>query len=200
MTAIWLRGMGHNAVVLDIEALRPEELTRSSLTTLAFAPDAPEIDVRDWPALQHDGGLMIDLDPSMSYRKRHLAGSVWGTRARLNRQLAGHPRSKPIVVTASDPRLAALAVKDIRTLGFHRVFWLSKAAIEAAGESALSRPGTKFDSTPASPPDADCIDYLFFVHDRHDGNLEAARNYLAWEVGLMGQMDAQERGVLRPLM
>jgi hypothetical protein len=42
------------------------------------------------------------------------------------------------------------------------------------------------------PADSDCIDYLFFVHDRHDGNKEAARQYLAWEVNLIGQLDALE--------
>jgi hypothetical protein len=48
------------------------------------------------------------------------------------------------------------------------------------------------------PSEADCIDFLFFVHDRHDGNLEAARRYLTWELGLLEQIDDQERSVLRP--
>ncbi|TKR54707.1 hypothetical protein D7I39_14605 [Allopusillimonas ginsengisoli] len=38
-----------------------------------------------------------------------------------------------------------------------------------------------------------CIDYLFFVHDRHDGNKEAARKYLEWETNLVSQIDDQER-------
>jgi hypothetical protein len=41
--------------------------------------------------------------------------------------------------------------------------------------------------------DAECIDYLFFVHDRHDGNKEAARKYLEWETNLVSQLDEQER-------
>ncbi|MFZ1105602.1 MAG: sulfurtransferase, partial [Hyphomicrobiaceae bacterium] len=48
----------------------------------------------------------------------------------------------------------------------------------------------------STPGDADCIDFLFFTHGRHDGNAEAARQYLAWELGLLGQLDAEERGVL----
>ena len=47
------------------------------------------------------------------------------------------------------------------------------------------------------PPDADCIDFLFFTHGRHEGNAEAARQYLAWETGLIAQLDAQERGAFR---
>ena len=41
------------------------------------------------------------------------------------------------------------------------------------------------------------IDYLFFVHNRHDGCLEAARKYLEWETGLIEQMDEQEVGMFR---
>ena len=52
-------------------------------------------------------------------------------------------------------------------------------------------------ATPEHPADADCIDYLFFVHDRHDGNAEAARGYIAWEMGLVAQLDDAERGVFR---
>lgn len=46
-------------------------------------------------------------------------------------------------------------------------------------------------------PDARCIDFLFFVHDRHDGNKEAARRYLAWETNLIGQLDEQELATFR---
>jgi hypothetical protein len=31
------------------------------------------------------------------------------------------------------------------------------------------------------------------VHDRHDGNKEAARKYLEWETNLVSQLDEQER-------
>ena len=39
----------------------------------------------------------------------------------------------------------------------------------------------------ATPADADAIDYLFFVHDRHDGNAEAARFAAALTDALAGQ-------------
>lgn len=48
-----------------------------------------------------------------------------------------------------------------------------------------------------APSDAECIDYLFFTHDRHDGNKAAARQYLAWELGLVDQIDADERAMFR---
>jgi len=52
-------------------------------------------------------------------------------------------------------------------------------------------------TTPDNPPDADCIDYLFFTHDRHTDNLDACRQYLAWEIALIGQMDEQEKSAFR---
>jgi hypothetical protein len=47
-------------------------------------------------------------------------------------------------------------------------------------------------SSPTLPADSDCIDFLFFVHDRHDGNKDAARRYLEWETSLIAQLDEDE--------
>jgi hypothetical protein len=69
------------------------------------------------------------------------------------------------------------------------VRWVSPAQWIAAGLPVAA--------TPDLPSDADAIDYLFFVHDRHDGNLDAARRYLAWEMGLLAQLDDAERGEYR---
>jgi hypothetical protein len=38
---------------------------------------------------------------------------------------------------------------------------------------------------------------LFFVHDRHDGNLDSARRYLEWETGLIAQLDPEEQQSFR---
>ena len=66
-----------------------------------------------------------------------------------------------------------------------------------AGPKPGATAGLPVVATPDDPPDADCIDFLFFTHGRHEGDAEAARQYLAWEVGLIAQLDAQERGVFR---
>ena len=52
-------------------------------------------------------------------------------------------------------------------------------------------------ATPDAPADRDCIDFLFFTARRHDNDPAAARQYLAWETGLLAQLDEQERGVFR---
>ena len=65
------------------------------------------------------------------------------------------------------------------------------------GLAAWQQAGLPVEATPDSPTDAECIDYLFFVHDRHEGNAEAARGYLAWEMGLLAQLDDEERAAFR---
>jgi hypothetical protein len=88
-----------------------------------------------------------------------------------------------VVLVADDARLAAWSALELpRT-----------PLLLAGGMAAWLEAGLPAEATPHSPGDAQCIDYLFFVHDRHDGNKEAARQYLAWETGLLGQLDPQER-------
>jgi 3-mercaptopyruvate sulfurtransferase SseA len=65
------------------------------------------------------------------------------------------------------------------------------------GFSAWAAAGYPTESTPHDPPDNECIDYLFFVHDRHAGNREAMKQYLAWETGLIAQLDEQDRKAFR---
>ena len=58
--------------------------------------------------------------------------------------------------------------------------------------------GRPTEASPDVPTDRDAIDYLFFVHDRHEGNLEAARQYLAWEQGLVALLEPEERARFKP--
>jgi hypothetical protein len=65
------------------------------------------------------------------------------------------------------------------------------------GLGAWTRAGYPTTASPEAPPDGECIDYLFFVHDRHAGNREAMMQYLAWETGLMSQLDDQDKSLFR---
>ena len=95
------------------------------------------------------------------------------------------------MLTAADRMLAELAAADLKELGFPSVSFL------AGDEADWTAAGLSMVSSPDDPPDSDRIDFLSFVHDRHDGNLDACRAYLAWETNLINQMDEQERGVFR---
>lgn len=195
VVASWLRQMGHDAVVL-------EGGLRAGLEAGIAATHGPEAEVVAPPAveaaalaagLQDRSMLALDLRGSMAYRAGHIAGSRWSIRPRLARDLAGVPHDTTVVLIgaadADDP--AELALANLRALGFADVRRLR------GGLAAWQRAGYPLAEGAHALPDARCIDFLFFVHDRHDGNKAAARQYLAWETNLVGQLDAQELATFR---
>ena len=95
------------------------------------------------------------------------------------------------MLVADDPAIAALAALDLGEAGCGDIRLLD------GGQEAWRAAGLPVAATPDNPPDADCIDFLFFTAARHDGDAEAARAYLTWETGLIAQLDAQERGAFR---
>ena len=125
----------------------------------------------------------------MTYRAGHIAQARWSIRPLIATAVAD--MSKTVVLVADERDVAALAALDLARgrLPRHPPAGGRPEAWRAAGLPVVA--------TPDDPPDADCIDFLFFTHGRHEGNAEAARQYLAWEIGLIGQLDAQERGAFR---
>ena len=87
---------------------------------------------------------------------------------------------------ANNAPAAAYAADDLRRSGVEVIGQIN-GGMEAWGKASYA-----LESSPSNPPDVDCIDFLFFVHDRHDGNLESARRYLEWETGLIGMLDEDE--------
>jgi hypothetical protein len=92
---------------------------------------------------------------------------------------------------ADDAGTAALAAMDLLAAGAKDV-----RIVDATPEQCTAA-GLKLVATPNEPIDAERIDFLFFVHDRHEGNKEAARGYLAWETGLIQQLHDSERSSFR---
>jgi rhodanese-related sulfurtransferase len=188
ITAHWLRQMGHDAVVLgaDVSGMAGE----TPLEAADAASSLPGIAPETLSAAMADGSaVLLDLNPAMTYRVGHIVGANWAIRPRLDR--LDLPSDKRVILTAADRRIAELAAVDLAEAGHRDVAWLDGT------ENDWREAGLSVTATPNEPPDADCIDYLFFVHDRHAGNLDACRQYLAWETGLLDQMDEQEKGVFR---
>jgi rhodanese-related sulfurtransferase len=138
-----------------------------------------------------DGGACaaFDLGPSMSFRKAHVPGSRWSIRSRLPADARN--ASGAVVLVTADPDVARIAAIDLVESGISAVKRLD------GGLAAWEKAGYPTEASPAVPADAECIDYLFFVHDRHAGNREAMKQYLAWETGLLAQLDAQDRASFR---
>ncbi len=201
VVASWLRQMGHDAVVLE-GGLAAALACGLAAPAGPVAPSRalPGIDARSLAAgLAGRQLLALDVRASMAYRAGHVPGSRWSIRPVFARDLAGVPRDTPIVLIGDDdqPGVAALAAGELAALGYSDIRLLAggTGAWQAAGH-ALAGDAADGDA-PNGLPDARCIDFLFFVHDRHDGNKEAARRYLAWETNLIGQLDAQELATFR---
>ena len=93
-----------------------------------------------------------------------------------------------------------LAAADVGTDSVLLLFSDDKTLADLAAID-LREAGLPLVVTPDFPPDEARIDYLFLVlvlvHDRHDGNLAAARGYLEWETGPLAQCAPDELGVFR---
>lgn len=186
-TAIWLAGMGHEVFILDADSRKGTETGKPALPP---SPSFTTISVSEAAKALESGARFYDASRGMDYRKAHVEGARWVTRARLNTEDAGE---QPVIVFGRTAQLVGGVIQRLGELGAADV----KGCI--GGPELWEKEGLSVVSTPFEPAEEACIDFLFFVHDRHNDNLEAARQYLAWELNLLSQLDAQERGALSPL-
>ncbi|WGR99249.1 sulfurtransferase [Bradyrhizobium sp. ISRA443] len=183
VVASWLTQMGWEAVVLK-EGIAANV---AAMPVAAIQPSQPAaLSVEDLAdELRQGGRQLVDIRSSTEFRAAHLAEARWSIRPRLDRlRLA---LDEPVILIASSPGVAALAAETLREQG------VTDVRIHCGTPEEWRKAKLSTVSTPAEPPDADCIDFLFFVHNRHDGNKQAARQYLEWETNLVRQIDPQER-------
>jgi rhodanese-related sulfurtransferase len=188
VVAAWLRQLGHEACVIDGGVAAVREIAWPQ----PERPGPPDLPVLTPQAaaslLARPGTRLFDLRPSMTFRKGHVAQAAWSNRALLRR--VADPGTSCALIS-DEPQIAALFARDLRDMGCRKV-------VRVTGDLEVWRAaGLEIVATPDVPPDKECIDFLFFTARRHDNDPEAARQYLAWETGLLGQLDAQERGVFR---
>jgi rhodanese-related sulfurtransferase len=187
MVASWLRQLGHEAYVLEggIAALAEMKLPAPQNAEIQELKAVPAGEVAG--LIQGGNAQLVDVRPAMSYRQSHIAGARWSIRPVIGSAVTGH--DLPVMLVADDPGVAALAAHDLREAG------MEVAGVLDGGPGDWEAAGLKMVATPDEPAEIACIDFLFFTHGRHQGNAEACRQYLAWEVGLVDQLDEQERGV-----
>ncbi|AMB84723.1 sulfurtransferase [Pseudomonas agarici] len=189
VVASWLRQLGHDARVLE-EGLH-SDLSLPVPTSPPFS-ELPTLDATSLSrALAQERVALIDLRPSMTFRESHLAGSQWSIRPLLAAQVANETR--PLVLVVADRAVAQLALLELPPAQ------RAQARVLAGDIKSWEEAGLKLVKDTSALPDEHCIDYLFFTHDRHSGNKDAARQYLAWEIGLLGQMTEAEIASLNPV-
>lgn len=126
----------------------------------------------------------MDVDLSLDYRNGCLPGAIWAVRPLLPAAVASLPANRKIVLYSEHETRARLAVIDARTATNAPVLVLK------GGREAWTAAGFSTETSPSTPRDEDCIDFLFWVHDRHSGNQDSMRGYLAWEEQLPAQIEA----------
>jgi rhodanese-related sulfurtransferase len=182
MTASWLRQLGHREVyILEDDAARPLEKEGS-------VPPIPEAQAakvpRVTPEQVRDGGaVVIDLVRSIDFRAGHIPGARWGLRTRLERLKPLLGTAQSVVLTSPDGIAAALAVDEVKGLTS------APLSLLEGGTAAWKAMGFPLEATRAAPPDEDCVDFLLRPFDRNSGVEEAMRQYLAWEVDLVRQIE-----------
>ena len=182
LTAYWLGLMGFEPCVAKVDdtlrALTPRpgpRRPRGALKTIG-----PAAALRD---IASGSATLVDLRPSAQFGERHVRGAVWSIRPRLDALQGG----RRLILVADDEETADLAAEDLRRLGIEEVL-----AVEG-GIDGLTAAGADLVSTSDDPPLEQALDVTWFAHGRHEGDLDASRLYLAWEQGLVEQLDAAER-------
>ena len=133
-------------------------------------------------AIEAGSVLVVDVDHSMDYREAHLPGAVWSTRSRIDRMHV--PLGVQVVLYSEHETRARLAAIDLAEVVDTSV------AVLAGGREAWVAAGLTVEEDSNKPPDDECIDFLFWVSQRHMGSDEAAVAYLEWEENLPAQIEA----------
>lgn len=188
VVASWLKQLGCDVYVLDAGIRSGLKAQPSAMPTLPTVATLAAEDLRR--ELDAGSCTVFDLGASMSFRKAHIPGSHWSIRSRIA-AAARDAQGTVVLVPGDNTDVARLAASELFASGSNEIKLLD------GGLAAWVRAGYATKASPEVPSDAECIDYLFFVHDRHAGNREAMKQYLAWETGLLSQLDEQDRQSFR---
>lgn len=184
LSALFLRALGFEPHILVLDDEPDAALPQARETALRAPAPPPAVTPGEALGLVGEGAVLIDLRPSTAFEAKRLEGARWISRPALPAALPAGTRA--VVLHAEDVDVASAAALDLADAGI-AVHWLS------ADPDACLAAGWRIDREPRRMTREEASDRVWFVHDRHDGNREASLQYLAWEMGLIAQLDADER-------
>ena len=180
-SAAWLKQMGWK----DVNTLTLEATHASLVTPIPSRELGPP--TLDGAALENilagKTGIVVDIRTSVEYRRGHVPGAWFLTRARLDQDYLHLPSSTDIVLIANDQDYAMLLITELESRG--RRVWMLDGAMSTWERSGRSiETGVSF---LASEPD----DVHFDAYDFDDPAVQAreGRAYLEWEIGLVHQLE-----------
>jgi len=132
-------------------------------------------------ALEAGGAVVCDLAGSLAYRKGHIPGAWFTIRSRLPENLSKLPQAPLLVLTSKHGLLARLSAEEATASG-------RTVKILDGGTDAWVAAGFLLEEGflhMADEPE----DRWYKPYDLDEGNVEGMREYLTWEVDLVGQIE-----------
>ena len=191
MMANWIHQIGYEVAVLEggLSALRNRDLP--AVPKFDAPPVATTSPAQAKQNCDQPDTTILDLRSVSAYRAGHIDGAVWTMRSKLSTlKLASTARA---IIIAEDDVIPALACQRLADLGVADIKRLT------GDEAAWRDAGFAIVATPDQPSDSESFDLLHHVHQRNNpnGSEAGAKAYLAWEIGLVEQLDDQERASFR---
>ncbi|MDR0673630.1 MAG: rhodanese-related sulfurtransferase [Zoogloeaceae bacterium] len=182
MTASWLAQMGWETYTLtcsDAAALTERGPWQA---TLPPAPETPRVQpgvLAGWLD-SADPPAVIDLTAHVNYRRGHIPGAWFASRARLAEALEKIPRASRHVLTCASSQLAQFAVPELAAMTSSEVFVLE------GGNNAWIAENLPLEETErlATEP----LDRYRRPYEGTDNSVAAMQAYLDWEFGLVAQL------------
>ncbi|QGY33119.1 rhodanese-like domain-containing protein [Pantoea cypripedii] len=193
MAAWWLYQLGWDVSIwIDAGLLKPPVTVPPDLPGLF--PQVSALTATAARRQYQPGDTLLIADRSKNLAEPVIAGSRWVNRAVLAQQVATLPKEHTVWVFAKQSSLAWAVAWDLNTrYGFH-------ARVVEGDENDWRAAGWAFDDQKLALTEAERIDYLFWLHDRHSGNLDASAQYLAWEASLPDAVDHDGQHGFRRLL
>ncbi|MFC4275670.1 rhodanese-like domain-containing protein [Achromobacter aloeverae] len=189
-TAAWLAQLGGFQVHVYPVALQPgvglETGAEPVRVLRAHIEEPPAVDPTELAAWLKEGGTVVfDIENSVAYARRHIAGARFVGAHALEQALAALPGGTRVVLASVDGLLAHGVAQDLRSTGrtVHVLRGGSRAWFAAGLETGTGREGieTGEEDTWYGP-------YVYRDLAERDAKFRA---YLDWEIGLVAQLERE---------
>lgn len=185
MTASWLVQMGRDDVHVLTDQPESPETGAADETPALFEPFAT-LTADEMQAVKDSGEpvAVIDLADSLTFRRGHVPGALWGVRSRIGSCADRLPGVGMVMLTSPDGRLAHFAARELQAARPDLVVRVLKGGTDAwvAGGRELEK-GLDHNAL------TDVDDVWWKPYDHAGGVRKAMEDYLTWEVGLVQQVE-----------
>jgi rhodanese-related sulfurtransferase len=187
-TGAWLAQLGGHEVFVYAPPALPALVTGAEpVRVLPSRTAAPLVSPQQAAALLQDGrAVVFDVERRAAYERRHVAGARFAVPDRLQSLTADLPSTQTVLLVSSDgvlarvvaAELAARTGRDVRAIAGGTEAWAAAGLPTGSGAEGVL---TGDDDHWYSP----------YAHADHAARDAGFRAYLAWELGLVAQLERE---------